>query len=194
MRWKMTSPDSVTTPAQIVLLGFMGAGKSTVGPLLADMLGWQFFDADEVLERRSGCTIADLFSRHGEEGFRRLEESTVAELLRLDHTVIALGGGAVESALTRSLLASRPELCTAFLDAPLETLLDRCRQSNIVRPLLQHHDGIRLRYANRLPHYRLATITVSTEGLTPKMIAREISRQLSNIKPHTTQHAKERSL
>ncbi len=194
MRWKMTSPDSVTTPAQIVLLGFMGAGKSTVGPLLADMLGWRFFDADEVLERHSGCTIAELFSRHGEQEFRRLEESTAAELLKVDHTVIALGGGAIESASTRSLLASRPDLCTAFLDGPLETLLERCKQSNTVRPLLQNEDGIRSRYANRLPHYRLATITVSTEGLTPQMIAREISRQCSGIQPHTIQHSKERSL
>jgi shikimate kinase len=193
MRWKMTSPDSVTTPAQVVLLGFMGAGKSTVGPLLADILGWKFFDADEVLERHSGYTIADLFSSHGEEGFRRLEESTVAELLKFDHTVIALGGGAIESASTRSLLASRTDLCTAFLDGPLETLLERCKQSNTVRPLLQNHEGIRSRYAKRLPHYRLATITVWTEGLTPQMIAREISRRISEIKPNTTHHAKERS-
>ena len=158
------------------------------------MLGWRFFDADEVLERHSGCTIAELFSRHGEQEFRRLEESTAAELLKVDHTVIALGGGAIESASTRSLLASRPDLCTAFLDGPLETLLERCKQSNTVRPLLQNEDGIRSRYANRLPHYRLATITVSTEGLTPQMIAREISRQCSGIQPHTIQHSKERSL
>ena len=94
----MTPPDSVvTTPAQIVLLGFMGAGKSTVGPLLAEILGWQFFDADQLLEHREGCTIAELFVRHGEVGFRQLEESTVAELLGLNRTVIALGGGAIES-------------------------------------------------------------------------------------------------
>lgn len=190
----MTPPDSVlTTPAQIVLLGFMGAGKSTVGPLLAELLGWQFFDADQVLEQRAGCTIAELFLRHGEAGFRRLEESTVAELLGLDRTVIALGGGAIESASTRALLASRQDLCTAFLDGPLETLLDRCNRSETVRPVLQDRDGIESRYAKRLPHYRAATITVSTAGRTPQMIAREISEQLSNIKPDTTQYAKERS-
>ncbi len=190
----MTPPDSgLTTPAQIVLLGFMGAGKSTVGPLLAEILGWQFLDADQVLECRAGCTIAELFLRHGEDTFRRLEESTVAELLELNRTVIALGGGALESASTRSLIASRPALYTAFLDGPLETLLDRCNQSKTVRPLLQDRERIESRYTKRLPHYRLATITVSTEGLTPQMIAREISVKLSKIKPETTQHAKEGS-
>ena len=189
----MTPPDSVlTTPAQIVLLGFMGAGKSTVGPLLAEMLGWEFFDADHVLEQRAGCTIAELFVRHGEAGFRQLEESTVAELLELNRTVIALGGGAIESASTRSLMASRCDLYTAFLDGPLEILLDRCNQSNTVRPVLQDRDGIESRYAKRLPHYRSATITVSTAGRTPEMIAREISEQLSTLKPNTT-HAKELS-
>ena len=190
----MTPPDSgLTKPAQIVLLGFMGAGKSTVGPLLADILGWQFFDADQVLERRAGCTIAELFLHHGEAAFRRLEESTVAELLELNRTVIALGGGALESASTRSLIASRPDLCTAFLDGPLETLLDRCNQSKTIRPLLQDRERIESRYTKRLPYYRLAMITVSTEGLTPQMIAREISVKLSEIKPETTQHAKEGS-
>src|SRR5450631_830970 len=136
----MTPLDSIqTTTAQIVLLGFMGAGKSTVGPLLAELLGWQVFDADTVLERRAGCTIAELFARDGEAGFRRLEESTVAELLGMDQTVVALGGGAIESASTRSLLASRPDVCTAFLDGSLETLLKRCNQSETVRPLLQDH-------------------------------------------------------
>jgi shikimate kinase len=190
----MTPPDSVlTTPAQIVLLGFMGAGKSTVGPLLAEMLGWQFFDADQVLEQRAGCTIAELFIRHGEPGFRKLEESTVADLLGLNHTVIALGGGAIESASTRALLASRKDLFTAFLEGPLETLLDRCNQSKTVRPVLQDRDGIEARYAKRLPHYRTATLTISTAGRTPQMIAHEISEQLSSIQSQTTQHAKERS-
>src|SRR4051812_10568761 len=157
MRWTMTPLDSVsTTPAQIVLLGFMGAGKSTVGPLLAEMLGWQFFDADQVLEHRAGCTISELFIRHGEAGFRQMEESTVAELLGVNRTVIALGGGAIESASTRSLIVSRPDLLTVFLQGPLDVLLDRCSQSTHVRPLLQDRDGIESRYAKRLPHYRSA--------------------------------------
>lgn len=190
----MTPLDSGrTTPAQIVLLGFMGAGKSTVGPLLAELLGWQFFDADAVLESREGCTIAELFSRDGEAAFRQLEESTVADLLTLDRTVIALGGGAIESSSTRSLLTSRPNLYTAFLDGSLEILLERCHHSQTVRPLLQDREGIESRYAKRLPHYRSATITVSTEGLTPLMIAREISARVTQpkISPVATQHSKE---
>src|SRR3954453_22313706 len=103
MRWTMTSHDpALTTPTQLVLLGFMGAGKSTVGPLIADLLGWHFYDADQVLEHRAGCTIAEIFDRRGEAGFRQLEESIVAELLLLNRTVIALGRGAIESASTRS--------------------------------------------------------------------------------------------
>lgn len=191
----MTPLDFQLTAVQIVLLGFMGAGKSTVGPLLAELLGWRFLDADEVLERHEGCTIAELFSRHGEEDFRRLEESTVAELMILDRTVIALGGGAIESALTRSLLATRPDLCTVFLDGPLEMMLQRCNQSQTIRPLLQDRNGVESRYAKRLPHYRTATITICTEGLTPHMIADKIARHLGvrMAKREATQSSKERS-
>src|SRR6202789_2538376 len=90
---------------RIVLTGFMGSGKSTVGPLLAARLGWRFLDADEVIEAEAGATIAELFARHGETPFRDREHATIARLAAQDKNalVLALGGGAIERAETRDL-------------------------------------------------------------------------------------------
>ena len=90
---------------RVVLIGFMGAGKSTLGPILADRLGWRFIDADLELESEAGTTIADLFNALGEPAFRQLEANIVARLLSRSNAVLALGGGAVEAETTRSLLS-----------------------------------------------------------------------------------------
>lgn len=169
-------PNSLS---RIVLLGFMGAGKSTVGRLLANRLGWAFHDSDEALEQHTGLSIAELFARHGEAGFRALEMEAVAELMRHELAVIALGGGAIESPATRTLLSSQADTCTVFLDAPLQTMLDRCQVSAAVRPVLQDRDAIPERYERRLPHYRAATLTISTQGLTPESVVEMVYRRLS---------------
>src|SRR5437899_3134876 len=86
---------------RLVLTGFMGAGKSTVGRLLAARLGWNFLDLDAHLEERAGATIPEIFALHGEARFRRLESSALASALNRRNTVIALGGGAPESLTNR---------------------------------------------------------------------------------------------
>ncbi len=180
MRRKMTqSAARVPKFSRIVLLGFMGAGKSTAGPLLSSRLGWSFFDADDVLIQRTGHSIEELFIQHGESGFRELEAATVAHLLRQDHTVIALGGGAIESQCTRDLLEQMDDTCTVFLEAQLQTMIDRCDRSTTVRPLLKDRAGLAERYDRRLPHYRKATITVPTDGLTPEAIVETLLRRLA---------------
>src|ERR1700709_2552659 len=91
--------EPITTTAlsfplrRLVLTGFMGAGKSTVGRLLAARLGWEFLDLDAHLESRTGFTIPDLFSTHGEAHFRRLESTALASALGRSNIVLALGGG-----------------------------------------------------------------------------------------------------
>src|SRR5215472_16135113 len=93
---------------RIVLTGFMGSGKSTVGPLLARRLDWRFVDADDVIVSETGIPITEYFARNGETSFREREHETIARLAVEDALVLALGGGAIETAATRELLLNAP--------------------------------------------------------------------------------------
>ena len=92
MTEKLQSETSAAT-RRIVLTGFMGSGKSTVGPLVAARLGWSFIDADDAIEAEAGATIAELFARHGEAAFRAREHTAISALAAKEHLVLALGGG-----------------------------------------------------------------------------------------------------
>ena len=126
----------------------MGAGKSTVGRGVADRLGRPFFDADEEIERRTGSTIADLFE-HGEEAFRSVEEEVVADLLRGEPSVIALGGGAVLSAATREQLSHRA--VSVLVEVDPAAAWERVRGSG--RPLARDEEQFRALYEERRPVY-----------------------------------------
>jgi shikimate kinase len=152
---------------RLVLTGFMGAGKSTTGRLLADRLNWTFLDLDAHLESRTGATIPQLFERHGEAHFRRLESSALASALGHNHTVLALGGGTPEELTNRLLLEQTPATFTIFLDAPFPTLFDRCMLQEIARPVLADPTAAQLRFQKRHPLYhRLANLTIATADLT----------------------------
>jgi shikimate kinase len=168
---------------RIVLTGFMGAGKSTVGRLLASRLGWKFLDLDAHLESRTGSTIPELFSRHGEPHFRRLESSALASALSGSNTVLALGGGAPEEITNRLLIEQTPGTLAIFLDAPFPLLFDRCMLQDITRPVLADPALAELRFARRRPFYsRLAHITVETSQLSPEETVDSILSAL-NHKP-----------
>src|SRR5208283_2822885 len=122
-----TERTSAATPRCIVLTGFMGSGKTTIGPLLARRLGWSFVDADDAIEAESGCTIPELFRRHGETAFRERERAAIARLAGGDGLILALGGGAIEDAATRSLLLNAPDTLLVHLEVELGTTLARCR-------------------------------------------------------------------
>ena len=94
---------------RVVLTGFMGSGKSTVGPLVARLLGWNFVDVDDVIAAEAGCSIPEIFRDEGEKDFRRRERETIARLASGDALVLALGGGAIEDAETRGLLLENRE-------------------------------------------------------------------------------------
>jgi shikimate kinase len=169
---------------RIVLTGFMGAGKSTIGRLLARQLQWEFLDLDAHLETRTGCTIPALFEQHGEPHFRRLESSALASALRHTTTVIALGGGTPEILTNRLLLEQTPGTCIIFLDAPFETLFDRCILQALDRPVLADVDLARARFAQRQPSYRrLARLTLDTERLTADETVANLLASLEIIKP-----------
>jgi shikimate kinase len=149
----------------------MGAGKSTVGPILARELGWTFVDLDNVIEASSQQTVAEIFRDHGEAEFRNRERQAVLTLIGQEEIVLALGGGTVEDESTRSLLVQSPGNCVVFLHAELPELLARCTVEGKTRPLLAAPEALEDRHTRRLPHYRAAHITVTTTGLAPEEVA-----------------------
>jgi shikimate kinase len=181
MKTVKTAPKITTPPVipadlrRLVLTGFMGAGKSTIGRLLAARLHWDFLDLDAHLEARTNATIPELFALHGEARFRRLESSALASALARTSTVLALGGGAPEELTNRLLLEQTPGTFTIFLDAPFPTLFDRCMMQDIARPVLADPAAAELRFARRHPLYsRLAALTIDTADLTPNQTVEAI--------------------
>ena len=158
----------------ISLTGFMGSGKSTVGRLVADALGCPFLDLDEVIVKKAGRSIPEIFRAEGEPGFRRLEkqalEKTVSKYAE-NTAVLALGGGTVTVPGAVQLLQEKT-LCI-YLQADFETLMTRLEGQTEDRPLAGKDMAGRL--AAREPLYQAAAhVTVDTVGLTPEEIADEI--------------------
>jgi shikimate kinase len=153
---------------RIVLTGFMGAGKTTVGRQLAAALGWEFVDLDTLIEQRTGLTVPQIFAEQGEAAFRRIESLALAVALGRKQIVLALGGGTPELLTNRLLLEQTPGTLTVYLHAPLDVLTLRClaQEGGTERPILANKDALTQRFANRLPHYqRLAGVTVDTTAL-----------------------------
>lgn len=165
---KSTAEPAEELPRRIVLTGFMGSGKSTVGPLLAARLGWRFVDADAVVEAEAGVSIAEIFRRDGEASFRALEQATILRLAAEDALVLALGGGAIESADTRTLLTTTPGILLIHLEVELPTALKRCRGTENLRPILADQANLASRYQRRLPLYRKAHVSISVDALSPQ--------------------------
>jgi shikimate kinase len=159
------------TLRRIVLTGFMGSGKSTVGPLVAQRLGWRFVDVDDAIEAEAECTVAELFEREGEAAFREREHVAIARLGRDEGLVLALGGGAIEREETRTLLLAQPDTLLVHLEVELATTLARCRGGEHLRPVLADQAKLAGRYARRLPLYRTAHVSITVDALTPPEVA-----------------------
>ncbi len=158
----------------IVLVGFMGAGKSTIGRLLADKLGLPFIDTDPVIEQRAGRVISEIFATDGEAAFRALEHEVIAGLLDGPDAVLALGGGAPEHAGTRRKLRRAD---VVYLRVSYEQALRRVG-ADAGRPLLAQPD-LQARYRRRLPIYAaVATLTVPAGDLDPDTISQDILARL----------------
>ena len=169
-----TTPDKLTAgirPRRIVLTGFMGSGKSTVGPLLAARLGWRFVDADDVIAAEAGCSIPEIFTREGEAAFRERERAVIARLAGESALVLALGGGALETEATRSLLLDAPETLLVHLEVELATTLARCRGTEHLRPILADEANLESRYRRRMPLYRTAHLSIAVDTLAPGQVA-----------------------
>lgn len=169
----------VKSGGNIYLVGMMGAGKTTVGRLLARRLKRRFIDADQEIERRCGVRIPVIFDIEGEAGFRNREAQMVAELTALDDVVLATGGGAVLAPENRRLLASRGTV--VYLRAQPADLFERVRQDKN-RPLLATGDPrARLEelYAERDPLYReVADLVIETGRQDVQTLVRELLAKL----------------
>jgi shikimate kinase / 3-dehydroquinate synthase len=164
----------------IVLVGFMGAGKTTVGRLLADKLGLAFLDSDVVIEQRAGRTVREIFAADGEPAFRALEHEVVADLLAGPDVVLALGGGAVEHGGTRKLLSDGPSVI--YLQVGYAQAMARVAGDEY-RPLL-HRPGLDDLYQRRLDVYGgVATLTIATDGRRPETVASDVVEHLVRA-PH----------
>ena len=169
----------------IVLVGFMGSGKSTVGYALAASLGWGFLDLDAVIATAAGKSIPELFKEEGEEAFRARESDALAAILaqaELERQVLAVGGGGFVPKRNREMLQNGKAL-TVFLDHPLDLMWKRCREAVTERPLARDYDSFQRLYFDRLPIYEMAHLRVSTAGKLPKEIVGVIQDWLRASQP-----------
>ena len=167
-------------PAIVALTGFMAVGKSTVGRILGSLMRWSFLDLDCEIECHSHLRIHEIFRMQGEQRFRQVESAALRRVL--DHactpTVIALGGGTFVQEPNVKLLLDHG-VHVVFLELEVEELLERCRcvrerAPQNPRPLADDAEAFCRLYAQRLPSYRRAELTVHTKGKAAEEIAREI--------------------
>lgn len=160
----------------------MGAGKSTIGRIIAKSLKIDFYDSDEMIEERTGADIAWIFDIEGEEGFRKREQAVIDELTQQQDVVLATGGGVVLSSQNRAALASRGAV--VYLRTSLEAQIERTRRDTR-RPLLQTDDietRIQELWHEREPYYReLADLSFDTDEHSVKAVANQIIADLREL-------------
>ena len=169
--------DSGRNLQNIALIGFMGAGKTSVGKLVAEHLHFEFLDTDELIQSMTGRAIADIFAKDGEPAFRELEQRTVNELSRRTKTVISTGGGL--PAFGDNLERLKQFSLTVCLWASPEKIWERVRHQSH-RPLLQGPEPqkkIRELLAARAPFYKQADVLVNTDLRSLREVAQQIALQ-----------------
>lgn len=166
----------------IFLVGPMGAGKSTIGRQLAQMLGMEFFDSDSVIEERAGADIDWIFDVEGEAGFRKREERIINELTQGQGVVLSTGGGSVLSKDNRNMLSARG--IVIYLETTIDKQFERTQRDK-KRPLLQTEDPrktLEELAKIRNPLYEeIADITLQTDDQTAKVVATNIIDMIDNL-------------
>jgi XRE family transcriptional regulator, aerobic/anaerobic benzoate catabolism transcriptional regulator len=154
--------------AGIALIGLRGAGKSTLGKLLARKIGWSFVELNKEIEQQNGLSVAEIIALYGQEGFRRMEQSALGQLLaRKELMVLATGGGIVSEPLTFDLILS--SFYTIWLKAEPEEHMARVRRQGDLRPMADDRSAmaeLRTILLSREPLYARASAVVDTAGLT----------------------------
>jgi shikimate kinase len=165
---------------RIVLVGFMGAGKTSVGRHLARILGWEFVDLDQMIAARAGKTVTEIFREQGEAAFRAAEHDAAVVLGSRRFVVIAAGGGAFVAPHTRAALSA--DALTVWLRCALPALLARIGDGRN-RPLAGSRETITALLTKREPTYRLANLVVDTTSVAPPDTAREIANTALRPEP-----------
>lgn len=166
--------ENTHKPSALFLIGMMASGKSTVGKALAARLGWDFFDVDREVERRTGVTVAEIFEKEGEAGFRRRETEMMAELTIRPGSIVAMGGGAPLFEVNRKLL--KRGLVVRLLST-VSDVLERTR-FDTTRPLLRSEDPVakirELMLAREPVYAEVSDVEVSTTRTHPEVVADRI--------------------
>ena len=162
----------------LYLVGFMGSGKSTVGPILAEQLGRTFLDLDDLIEDAAKMEIFRIFDLRGEAHFRELETRMLAEVRDREPAVVALGGGAFSRAANRGLIFKTGIAVT--LRIPLELAWQRSTKMDN-RPLARDRQQFEALYLKRQPDYDLADLKVGVSGRSPERISRLIRDGLETV-------------
>lgn len=164
---------------RVFLVGFMGAGKTTVGRLLAEQLRLPFFDIDEEVEAAAGCSIAEIFEARGEAGFREDEQEALKAVLEHPAGVISTGGGLPCQDENWNLLETRGT--TVWLDAPFSVLCRRVASDPQSRPLFEDRERARALYLSRKPAYSRAELRVGISAKdSPLAVATYVARKLGD--------------
>ncbi len=172
---------------RLVLTGFMGAGKSTVGQLCADRTGWDFLDLDRQIESITGKCARELFESLGESGFRELETTHWASVLQRSRAIIAPGGAVIDRLENQRILAESVDTFVIFLDGPFQMLMGRCLQQEqhraaTFRPLLHKTELAHSRYsARRVLYARHAHQVINVADKTPDVVAQEVWQSISAV-------------
>ena len=162
----------------IILIGMMGCGKTTAGRLLAQQLGRPFVDCDELMEGRTGRTIAEIFAQDGERGFRSLESQVLEQLSNQEGLVIATGGGAVLS--RKNVISLRRNGTLVFLDRPIDQICASLDTKD--RPLAQDgQQAFVARHHHRMSHYLTAADVIIHNFSTPEATVAEILEKISEL-------------
>lgn len=162
----------------IILCGFMGCGKSTIGSLLSRKMGMAFVDLDRFIEKKENKTVSEIFSDSGEEYFRQLEREAARELSEKKGVVLAAGGGTLTFAENVEVLKKSGTI--VLLDIPVEVVSERLR-NDTSRPLLARPDkeeAMRELYNKRLPLYREAADIIIDANQSPMQICMQIMAEV----------------
>jgi shikimate kinase/3-dehydroquinate synthase len=175
--WPTGAADGELLQMVVVLVGFMGAGKTTVGRVVAEQLGLPFFDSDLYIEQQLGRSVRDIFATEGESHFRELEHRSITELVNGPDAVLALGGGAVTDARTRAALTTAQ---VVYLQVSYAEAMSRVNH-DALRPMLQRADLDQV-YDSRLPSYNdLAALVIDTDGRSAEAVAADILTELARL-------------
>ena len=171
------------TFAGIALIGLRGAGKTTLGRIMAERIGWSFVELNKEIEQQNGLSVAEVIAMYGQEGFRRMEQASLGQLLsRRQPLVLATGGGIVSEPLTFDLVLS--SFYTVWIKAEPEEHMGRVRKQGDLRPMADDRSAmaeLRTILKSREPLYARATAVVDTAGLNVKDAAERLMETIAPV-------------